>query len=494
MLLFSVWGSITTLWIVVSILLIPDQLPMEKWRVPEQFRWLLTAAALLLAPIALPILAVCNWSCAMAARKRDLELQREQERLNDLVLENSRGVFDPNKLRTGSSGEARSMVNVVKQIILHAIDRGASDIFIDPKAEGGSSVRIRANGSLHPLRDLNDTDAKSVVSVIKVVAQMDISEHRMPQDGAFSARIGGVPISFRAASVGAYSGEKLSLRVLGTPAGPRTLKDLGLAPADLELLEKAVKLPSGLVLVCGPTGSGKTSTLYAMLQDIDFSLKNVISIEDPIENIIPNVSQIEVNNKAGVTFASLLRNSLRQNPDILCLGEIRDAETAEIAIQAAQTGHLILATVHSNDNIGTIDRLQNLGVPLRTIAETLHLVISQRLVRTLCPQCRQRIELPAEYREYFAAAGLRTDNVFQNVGCSACDGTGFTGRRAVFDILVIDGELRETLGGENVNLAAIQNILEQKTGGNVIAYKAFQLVAAGITTIDEVNRVTFDLG
>ena len=231
-----------------------------------------------------------------------------------------------------------------------------------------------------------------------------------------------------------------------------------------------------------------------MLQNIDFSLKNVISIEDPIENIIPNVSQIEVNNKAGVTFASLLRNSLRQNPDILCLGEIRDGETAEIAIQAAQTGHLILATVHSNDNIGTIDRLQNLGVPLRTIAETLHLVISQRLVRTLCPQCRQRIELPEEYREYFAQAGLPADNIFRNVGCPGCDGTGFTGRRAVFDILTIDGELREALGNENVNLASIQNLLEQRTGGNVIAYKAFQLVAAGITTIDEVNRVTFDLG
>ena len=244
-----------------------------------------------------------------------------------------------------------------------------------------------------------------------------------------------------------------------------------------------------LFLISGKTGSGKTTTLYGILQSLDYSIKNVISIEDPIENIIPNVSQMEVNNKAEITFASLLRNALRQNPDVICLGEIRDKETAVIATQAAQTGHFIIATLHSNDNLGTIDRMMSLGVPMRSLASTLRVIISQRLVRVLC-SCKQKATLPEEYREYFQAAGLSTDHVCAPCGCRECDGTGYKGRRAIFEIMVMNTELKSLLEAETVSLTAVKEHLdEQASGSSMMLNDAMELVAHGVTSIDEVERV-----
>ena len=378
-------------------------------------------------------------------------------------------------------------------MILIAVERRASDIFIDPTPSGAYTVRMRIDGTLRQVLEINPSNARMVISTVKVVSMMDITEHRRPQDGAFSARVNNQQISFRTASVGAYAGEKVALRLLGSASGPRSLSDLGLAPDDREAIEKAIRLPSGMVLMCGPTGSGKTSTLYAMLKSIDYTLKNVISIEDPIENVMPNISQMEVNPRAGITFAQLLRNSLRQNPDIICLGEIRDEETAEIAVQAAQTGHLIIATVHSNDNLGTVDRLQNLGVPLRTIAATLHVIISQRLVRTLCPHCKKKIELPDDLKNYFVNAGLPTDNVHAPVGCPRCDGTGFSGRRAVFDIMVVNKHLRDLLEKDGTTIAAIQDFIEREHGSSIMSYKGYVLVSQGVCPLEEVERIAMNM-
>ncbi|MBR2345349.1 MAG: type II/IV secretion system protein [Lentisphaeria bacterium] len=484
----SMAGAVlTALWLLAAIL-IPDRIPMEKWRIPESMRWAVVGLAVVFAPAVWMFIWISGGCTVLINYKSMLEERKRLKRLNELKFENSRGLFD-----VDSNNDTDSILKI-KEILITAIERNGSDIFIDPLPDGGSTVRIRANGSLFQIDELPSDLAKSVTSAIKVVAHMDISEHRQGQDGAFSINFEGRAISFRVASVGAYSGEKLSLRILGSASGVRNLNDLGLDAGELGLLKKAVGLPSGLVLMCGPTGSGKTSTLYAMLQNVDFSLKNVISIEDPIENIIPNVSQIEVNNKAGVTFASVLRNSLRQNPDILCVGEIRDAETAGIAVQAAQTGHLIIATVHSNDNLGTIDRLQNLGVPLRTVAATLHIIVSQRLVRTLCPHCKVPAQLPPEYVEYFNSVGLPLNNIFVSQGCPECNNTGYIGRKAVFDILVLDAEMREMLEDEHTTMASVQAFLEERFGTNVLAYKALELVSRGITSLDEANRVTFDLG
>lgn len=261
-------------------------------------------------------------------------------------------------------------------LIFEALGKRASDIFFDPKPNGTVVVRYRVDGALRVIEEMNASLGASTVSAIKVAAGMDITEKRRPQDGAFSCVSSRGPASFRVASVGAFGGEKITIRVLSSTAGPMTLKDAGVSGENLKIMQSAIRMPSGMILMCGPTGSGKTSTLYAMLQAIDYSMKNVISIEDPIEHVMENISQMEVNTKADITFAKLLRNALRQNPDIICLGEIRDEETAQVSAHAAQTGHLIIATVHSNDNLGTIDRLVNLGIPLRSVAATLQLIVS----------------------------------------------------------------------------------------------------------------------
>lgn len=418
-------------------------------------------------------------------------IRKEKELENAIQLVDAQGA----SVFAGDSANAASSeaVGTVKRLIGQAVERHVSDIFIDPKPNNIYSVRFRIDGSLREVMTLTGTLAISAISAIKVAANMDISEHRRPQDGAFSAQTPSCVASFRVASVGAFGGEKMTIRVLGATSGLKTLKDIGLSPENLRIMENAVRMPSGLILMCGPTGSGKTSTLYALLQSIDYSLKNVISIEDPIENVMSSVSQMEVNTRAGITFSSLLRNALRQNPDIICLGEIRDEETAEVAVHAAQTGHLIIATVHSNDNLGTVDRLQSLGVPLRTIAATLHVVVSQRLVRTLCPHCKQPMTLTPEYRDYFKAANLPEDHVCRATGCRECDGTGYSGRHALFDIMVIDSALKAMLETEGATLSGIQSYIEEQHGASVMAYEGFRLVSEGRTTVEEVERVTLSL-
>ena len=216
-----------------------------------------------------------------------------------------------------------------------------------------------------------------------------------------------------------------------------------------------------MILMCGPTGSGKTSTLYAMLQAIDYSMKNVISIEDPIEHVMENISQMEVNTKADITFAKLLRNALRQNPDIICLGEIRD-------------------------------RLVNLGIPLRSVAATLQLIVSQRLVRKLC-RCKKPVELSPELKEYFKSQNLSTKNVCGPVGCRECDGTGYSGRTALFDLMIMNNSLRSALEAEGATLSSIKEKIEAEHGSTILAYEGFKLVAAGVTSVDEVERVTLNL-
>ncbi len=389
----------------------------------------------------------------------------------------------------GESGEA---IFRTRKLIYDALSRSASDIFFDPKPNGILVVRYRVDGALRVVDEMNLELGNNVVSAIKVAAGMDITEKRRPQDGSFSAESGKGPASFRVASVGAFGGEKIALRVLASSSGPLTLKDAGVSGENHRILQNAIRMPSGLVLICGPTGSGKTTTLYALLQNIDYSLKNVISIEDPIEHVMDKISQMEVNTRAEITFAKLLRNALRQNPDIICLGEIRDEETAEIAFHAAQTGHLIIATIHSNDNLGTIDRLTNLGVPLRSVAAALQLMVSQRLVRKLC-HCKQHGELSPDYQEYFRQTGLSAAGVNRPVGCRDCEGTGYSGRVALFDMMIMNNSLRIALEAEGATLSSIKDEIEREHGSSIMAYEGFKLVAAGVTSVDEVERVTLNL-
>ena len=488
--LFPVTGVVAAVWCLLSVLLVADLPPWEKWRVPPGARPLLTAVALLLAPALLPLLLVAVWATRLADWLGERKRRRELVRLDELTLENSRGAIDPDKL---NGGEGKDALLTVKRLILKAVESAAADMFIDPDDKGGGAVRIRAGGVLRVLEKLDAAALRDVIGAVKAIARMDPAEHRMPQDGTFSARLGGARLTFRAASVGVYAGEKLSLRILSEPGAPRRLREFGLGADDLKLLTDAAHLPSGLILISGPAGSGRTSVLYAMLREIDFALKNAISIEDSVADRIPEVSQIEANLKAGASFASLLRGSLRQNPDVLALDEVRDRETAEAAVEAARTGHLVFAVVRSGDNRETVDRLGNIGVSAATLAETLKLAVVARLVRTLCPHCRRQVELPGEYREYFAAAGLPTDRVFQATGCPGCDGSGYAGKRAVFDILAVDAELREQLAAAAADPAALESLLAERTGRDMLAFKAFQLAAQGETDLAEVNRAVYDL-
>jgi type II secretory ATPase GspE/PulE/Tfp pilus assembly ATPase PilB-like protein len=385
-------------------------------------------------------------------------------------------------------------IDELKDIINDAIIKRASDIFLDPAGDGQISLRFRIDGSLQTIKNLDIGLGDNVINAIKVASSMDITEKRRPQDGSFSAQAPGEAISFRVATAGAFGGEKMAIRLLGNQNGPKTLEEIGFDANQCDLLKRSLSMNSGMILMCGATGSGKTTTLYALVNNIDYSLKNVISIEDPIERVLPNVSQMEVNAKADITFAKILRNALRQNPDVICLGEIRDEETAEIAVHAAQTGHLIISTVHSNDSVDTLDRLSSLGVPLRSLASTIKIIINQRLVRRLCPHCKQlAARMPKRWYNFFEENKLPYDNLFVSRGCPECNGTGFKGRVACFDILVIDNQIRSILEQSHASLMQIKQIADSRNIVNSLQYQAAKLAADGIVSLEEIDRVTREI-
>ena len=381
-------------------------------------------------------------------------------------------------------------VDEIKNLIQLAINRRASDIFIDP-AGNQVNLRFRCDGAIIPVKSMDMVFGDNVISAIKVCAGMDITEKRRPQDGSFSACHSEGEVSFRVATVGAFGGEKVAIRLLGSESGPTSLEAIGFSSGQLELLRNAIGLPSGMILMCGGTGSGKTTTLYALINNIDYSLRNVISIEDPVERVIPNISQMEVNAKADISFAKLLRNALRQNPDVICVGEIRDEETAAIAVHAAQTGHLIISTIHSNDTVDTIDRMSSLGIPLRSLAATIKIIINQRLARRLCEKCKKKMEqIPPEWQTFFTESQLEMDHIYAPVGCPECNGTGYSGRVACFEILVIDTLLRSELEQESCTLSHIRQLAIERNGGNSLQYHSIMLAVSGITSLAEVERVT----
>ena len=317
---------------------------------------------------------------------------------------------------------------------------------------------------------------------------MDISEKRRPQDGAFTAKTAERPFSFRVASAGVMHGEKMSIRVLNYNAAKNTLDDLGFSDKQISVIREYLKKPSGMILLCGPTGCGKTTTLYAMLNEIDLFSRNVITVEDPIECVLPNASQIEVNPKADITFAKSLRSILRQDPDVICVGEIRDEETASIALRASQTGHLVLATIHSYSNISALMRLMDLKVSPLLIASGLSLLVSQRLVRKLCDNCRQPAILSEEKIESLKKKGIDYSGISAPIGCDYCNKTGFKGRIAIADITIFDDELKVAI--TNNQLLNDQNRAQgDQKGINNLRKDGFRKVLAGITSMDELQRV-----
>jgi type II secretory ATPase GspE/PulE/Tfp pilus assembly ATPase PilB-like protein len=317
---------------------------------------------------------------------------------------------------------------------------------------------------------------------------MDIAERRRPQDGAFLAKTGDGTVFFRVASAGAVNGEKLSIRVLNQNAGMFTLESIGLSEKQRIIIENIIAKPNGMVLMCGPTGSGKTTTMYAMLNKIDLFTRNVITVEDPIEYVLQNASQIEVNPKADITFAKSLRSILRQDPDVICVGEIRDEETAAIALRAAQTGHLVLATIHSDSNASALVRLLDLKVTSLLLSSGLDILISQRLVRRLCSHCKVPAELTPSQLHDFRRKGINYRNIFKAQGCERCRETGYYGRIAIFDILNLDSELKSNIANNKLSITQLKTEGDKKGRSN-LRKQGLKAVVSGITSLDELKRV-----
>ncbi len=381
------------------------------------------------------------------------------------------------------------ILDLTKRVIFNALSDEASDILIDPKDISMYTVRFRVDGVLRTIDEIEaNTCCQALINSIKAVSGMDISERRRPQDGAFTAQTAEDTASFRVASAGAVSGEKLSIRILNRKAGMSTLASTGFSQKQQKIITDAISKPAGMLLMCGPTGSGKTSTLYAMLNEIDFFTRNVITVEDPIECVLPNCSQIEINPKADITFANSLRSILRQDPDVICVGEIRDEETASIALRAAQTGHLVLATIHSNSNASALVRLMDLGVSPLLISSGLSLALSQRLLRKLCDECKVPAQLTPSQIHDFQRQKVNYTNIFQAQGCDACYGTGYRGRTAICDIWLFDDKLKAAVA-HNESLVDEMRKEGDKKGRSSLQKQGLRKVVSGITSLEELKRV-----
>jgi general secretion pathway protein E len=389
-----------------------------------------------------------------------------------------------------SSGE---VLRLTESIVLDAIRERASDILIDPKSTAVYTVRFRIDGILSPISQIEADKCTAVVNSIKAISSMDIAEKRRPQDGSFMARIPEGDVYFRVASAGVLGGEKLSIRVLNQSTGLLKLDQIGLSPKTHEIVTDTISKSSGMIIICGPTGSGKTTSLYAMLDTVDFYTRNVVTVEDPIEYVLPNASQIEVNVKANITFANALRNILRQDPDVICVGEIRDGETAAMALQASQTGHLVLATLHSSSNLAALVRLMDLGTRPLLLASALDIIVSQRLVRRLCDNCKKPARLSLQQIANFQRKAIDYRTIMQPNGCKKCRGTGYRGRTAILDVMRLNEDVKANLANERLSLGSLKKQGDNE-GRSTLRKEGLRKVLTGMTTLDEVQRVTSHLG
>lgn len=378
-------------------------------------------------------------------------------------------------------------MRLVSQTISAAVAKQASDIHIEPQS-GDTSVRVRVDGMLRDLIRVPRSLQSSVVSRIKILADMDIAERRAPQDGRFMVKFGGSKIDLRVSTLPTQHGEKVVMRLLQTDAPMQQFENLGLAPAIAADLRRIIALPQGMLLVTGPTGSGKSTTLYSALSTLRKPTVNIITVEDPVEYELPGINQVQVNNKAGLTFANCLRSILRQDPNVIMVGEIRDKETAEIALKAAQTGHFVLSTLHTNDSVAAVSRLLDLGVPGFMIAASVSGIIAQRLVRRLC-SCRGEMAASPAYRSRLIEAGMSElpESQLVPVGCDICDGTGYKGRVGVYELLIFNDAIRAAVrdGARNDEMRN----MARSNGMKLMQEYALERVKEGLTTIEEISRV-----
>jgi type IV pilus assembly protein PilB len=383
------------------------------------------------------------------------------------------------------------VVRLVNSILLDAIRRGASDIHLDP-SENALRIRFRVDGVLHEVMTPPKRVEPAVVSRLKIMASLDIAERRLPQDGRIKLRQARREIDFRVSVLPTIFGESISLRILDRDALKVNLVQLGFEPTALAEFQKAIQHPHGMILLTGPTGAGKTTTLYSALHAINRGDRNIVTVEDPVEYELRGVTQVQVNDEIGRTFASALRSFLRHDPDVILVGEMRDQETAQIAVRAALTGHLVLSTVHTNDAASTLARLSDMGVPPFLVASALKLVVAQRLVRRVCQDCREPYEVDEEalIPHGHAPLGLGRVTLYRGKGCATCHYTGMKGRSAIYEVLPVTPEIRGLI--LHSTFADEIHDVAQKQGMKTLREAGLARVLEGATTVEEVLRVTTD--
>ncbi|MDD5238347.1 MAG: GspE/PulE family protein [Candidatus Omnitrophica bacterium] len=416
------------------------------------------------------ILEEDSWS-ALGGEKKSTEFIRQDAIELTSALEDS---------------EKAPIVQLVNLILTQALKQRASDVHVEPEHEY-LRVRYRVDGSLHEVLKIPKINQNAVLARLKIISNLDITENRVPQDGRFKVRHEGKEVDFRVSSLPTTFGQKFVLRALDKANLSIGLDKLGFNEKPLTIFKEAIGKPFGMILVTGPTGSGKSTTLYSVLNQLNTAERNIITIEDPVEYQIEGITQIQVKPDIGLDFASGLRSLLRQSPDVILIGEIRDSETADIAIKAALTGQLVLSTLHTNDAISSITRLIDMGVEPFLVASSLVMLCAQRLCRKICLKCRKPIEVPKEFLEKI---GFKEKTIFYAAeGCKYCNNTGFYGRIAILEAIMIDDVIREMIMKKQSN-DDIKNYAVEKCGMMTLRDDAFLKVVQGLTTLEEALRIT----
>jgi len=382
------------------------------------------------------------------------------------------------------------IIRMINALLTQAVREAASDIHIEP-FERHTSVRFRVDGVLREVISPHRALHAAMTSRIKIMAQLDIAEKRLPQDGRITVRIAAKPIDVRVSTIPATHGERVVLRLLDKDPAKLVLDVLGMASDTLAQIDTLIHRPHGIFLVTGPTGSGKTTTLYAALSRLKAGEMNIMTVEDPVEYDLPNIGQTQVNARIDLTFAKALRAILRQDPDVIMIGEIRDLETAQIAVQASLTGHLVLATLHTNDSASAVTRLVDMGVEPFLLASSIVGVLAQRLVRRLCPTCRQRYMPDASEKAQFGRAVPPPPGLYRASGCAACNRTGYLGRMGIYELLEVDEPLRHMIH-ERASEQRIRDHCVSASALRPLKDDGLRWVANGDTSLDEILRVTRD--
>lgn len=432
-----------------------------------------------------------EWEDAQKARESTAAVDRLLGDLDDFLIEISgEENIDINDLEKAS--EEAPVIKLVNHLLMDSIRKGASDIHIEPY-EKELRVRYRIDGVLYDIMRPPLKLKNAVTSRIKVMSNLDIAERRLPQDGRIKVKLGqGRTMEYRVSVVPTLFGEKVVMRILDKESLKLDLTKLGFYDQQLDVFKKSIYQPYGMVLITGPTGSGKTTTLYSSLMDLNRTDVNISTAEDPVEYSLPGINQVQVHEEIGLTFASCLRSFLRQDPDVILVGEIRDYETAEIAIKSALTGHLVLSTLHTNDAPSTITRLLNMGVEPFLVTASLNSIVAQRLVRVACSSCKQQVDVPPQLLIDLGVSPKDVSDfvVYKGVGegCKTCSGTGYKGRLAVFEVMEINEELKEFILSGASALEIKREAIRQ--GMMTLRQSALVKLKQGITTIEEVVRNT----